>query len=151
MDRDAPDPGLVRAQWVLGRLDPEDLPPLAGRFLQEGFDGQSLRELAGLTKPTRADIEQLVDAALGETGAESMDGLSAAWTVARSIAAKIIRGDLAPHDGARDIGNVARMNAELAPLMVFAGLASEWEDDLLHRSQYEGAILEEARSIVEEA
>ncbi len=41
------------------------------------------------------------------------------------------------------------MSPELQSLSVFAGLASEWEDDLVHRRDYEEDIRDEAKDLVE--
>jgi hypothetical protein len=56
----------VAAEYVLGSLDTERVPWYAADWLAEGYDGTSLRELAGLddTEPRR--IADLLPAALAE-------------------------------------------------------------------------------------
>jgi hypothetical protein len=53
------DPELLQARWVLGGIRSDDLPDLAVSALQQGFDGTALRQLAGLVRPTLADLEDL--------------------------------------------------------------------------------------------
>ena len=142
-------PRDLRAHWELRRLPPENLPDIAAQLLGAGFDGPSIRELAGLVRPSRSEVEALADAAFEEAGAEHLGPVEAAWVVAREVASAIVAGKIPPHQGARDIANLARMSPELTPLNAFAGLASEWEDDLAHRRQYEAAIRDEALTIAE--
>jgi hypothetical protein len=133
----------------LGRINPEDMSDVATHLLGAGYDGPHLRALAGRHSLLREADAELVDAALEEIGAGPVDNVSAAWTVVRSIARSILRDEVAPHEGAQDIGSIARMSPELQSLNVFAGLASEWEDDLVHRSDYEEDIRDEAKDLVE--
>jgi hypothetical protein len=142
-------PRDLRAHWELGRLPPEKLPNVALQLLEAGFDGQSIRELAGFVRPSRGEVDALADAAFEEAGAEQLGPAAAAWVVAREIASAIVTGEISPHQGAQDIANLATTSPELRSLNVFAGLASEWEDDLGHRTQYEAAIREEALTIAE--
>jgi hypothetical protein len=55
-------------RWYLGDLNAEELPSLAIAALERGCDGKYLRLLAGLVKPTRNDVEDIVDGALRELG-----------------------------------------------------------------------------------
>ena len=62
------DPHLTAAEWYLGGFSPERLPEIARDAIEHGFDGKNLSVLATLVKPTKRDVEGLVDAALRELG-----------------------------------------------------------------------------------
>ncbi|HKD81397.1 MAG TPA: hypothetical protein VKH81_17010 [Candidatus Angelobacter sp.] len=62
------DPGLLQARWVLNGIRPEDLPDLAALALEQGYDGSALSQLAGLVKPTLADLENLPQKAFADMG-----------------------------------------------------------------------------------
>lgn len=147
----AVEPRVVRAHWELGRLPAEELPDMAVRFLEAGLDGPCLRELAGLVRPNRSEVLSLAASAFEEAGANELGPVAAAWIVARKIAAGILAGEVLPHNGAKEIGQIARTSPELGSLNIFAGLASEWEDDLAHRADYDAAIREEALTLTESA
>jgi hypothetical protein len=62
------DPHLTAAEWYLGGFDPERLPEMAREAIELGFDGKNLAQMATLVKPTKRDVERLVDGALRELG-----------------------------------------------------------------------------------
>jgi len=62
------DPELLQARWVLGGIRSCDLPDLAVSALQQGLDGTALRQLAGLVRPTLADLEDLPQRAFVDMG-----------------------------------------------------------------------------------
>jgi len=62
------DPQLTAAEWYLGGLSSEDLPAFAVDALKHRHDGNNLRRLAGLVRPTRRDVERIVDGAFRELG-----------------------------------------------------------------------------------
>ncbi|MGH9637388.1 MAG: hypothetical protein ACRD72_21350 [Candidatus Angelobacter sp.] len=62
------DPELLQARWVLGGIRSDDLPDLAVSALQQGLDGTALRQLAGLVRPTLADLEDLPQRAFIDMG-----------------------------------------------------------------------------------
>jgi hypothetical protein len=69
------DPQLLQARWVLGGLNPEQLVDQAALALEHGFDGNALRQLAGLMikKPAIGDLERLPERAFAEMGLEPCD------------------------------------------------------------------------------
>jgi len=67
------DPALLQARWVLGGIRADELPDLAVVALQHGFVGNALQYLAGLTKPTLADLESLPEKAFADLGLKPMD------------------------------------------------------------------------------
>lgn len=55
------DARLVRAKWELDELPSEKMPALAADALEAGFDGPTLRKVAGLTNISRRDLLPYAD------------------------------------------------------------------------------------------
>jgi hypothetical protein len=69
--------------------------------------------------------------------------------VARALerANEVLQGTRAPYEGARELWRLSNDLSELVDaLRPFAGLASEWEDNPAHRSEYENDIRIEAET-----
>jgi hypothetical protein len=62
------DPHLIAAEWYLGGFDSERLPEVALQAIEHGCVGRNLAQLATLVKPSKRDVEGLVDGALRELG-----------------------------------------------------------------------------------
>lgn len=75
---DPPTPREVAALSVLGGVDPKQLPMWAALWLVQGFDGESIRELAGLSGEDPYDVHDLLPAALSEAGVDLPDADAAA-------------------------------------------------------------------------
>ena len=71
------DPELLQARWVLHGIRSEDLPDLAALALEQDFDGNALRQLAGLVRPTLADLENLPEKAFADMGLRPIDKFQA--------------------------------------------------------------------------
>lgn len=71
------DPELLQARWLLNEIRSEDLPDLAALALEQGFDGTALRQLAGLVRPTLADLENLPEKAFADMGLQPIDKFQA--------------------------------------------------------------------------
>jgi hypothetical protein len=85
MDNDE-QPEIVQAKWTLGGILPEDLSEFAVIALQRGFDGTALRQLAGLSRPTLADLENLPEKAFLDLGLKPLDkDAAAALLISRGI------------------------------------------------------------------
>jgi hypothetical protein len=67
------DPEVIQAKWVLGGISPEVMPDLAIKALELGFNGSGLQQLAGIVKPTCADLENLPDRAFADLGLKPLD------------------------------------------------------------------------------
>lgn len=67
------DPELLQARWILGGIRSDDLPDLAVAALQQGLDGTALRQLAGLLRPTLADLGNLPERAFADMGLQPMN------------------------------------------------------------------------------
>jgi hypothetical protein len=81
MAKDKFDTELLQARWVLGGLRPEELPDQATLALEEGFDGNAIKQLAGLVRPSLRDLETLPDKAFGEMGLRAIDKAQAASVI----------------------------------------------------------------------
>ena len=67
------DPQLLQARWILGGVAPEEWVNQAISALDQGFDGNALRQLAGLVRPTQAELGHLPERALAEMGLAPCD------------------------------------------------------------------------------
>jgi hypothetical protein len=140
----------LRALWQTGRLYPEQVPALAVELLAGGADSPALRELAGMHRPTRAEVEPVMDRALLALGAPRLDTDAAARIAAREIAADAIAGRTTPHDAAISL-SALWLNHELPlDLAVFVGLVGEWQSHPGFRTEVEAMILEECEQVLAE-
>jgi len=67
------DPEILQARWVLGGLNPEDLVREALAALELGYTGIALQQLAGLVRPTRADLGTLPSRAFTDMGLKAIN------------------------------------------------------------------------------
>jgi hypothetical protein len=140
---------IAIAQFVLGDLLPEDLPPLGQQLLCDNFDSPSLRQLAASSGDDSEAIVRRFRAAMDELGVAVPPPSGAGLVIARSIAEQILAGQIAPHDGARRIWwDIYIRFPQLKQLTVFVGLASEYEDDEQNREYYATLIVESARELL---
>jgi len=101
-------PDLFVASWYAGRVGPEDMPAFAADALEAGYDGQSLRRLAGLIRPTARDIGDLFERALREIGTVTVRSKEQAlFLLSRLVAADIIAGQIEPLRGAEILASYA--------------------------------------------
>ena len=90
-------PDLFVAKWYCSKVGPEDMPAFAADALEAGFDGPSLRQLAGLIKPTSRDVGDLFERALHEIGTVSVHSEEQAIVFeSRQIAMAIVEGRIEP-------------------------------------------------------
>jgi hypothetical protein len=111
----------------------------------------SLVELA--SEPVSANsrtVDALLEKVLRALGDRPMADERAGWLIARLLAERIVGGSIEPAIGARKIwSDVARRVPSLEPeLRVFIGLASEWEDSVDHRDEYEEDIVAAATQLL---
>jgi hypothetical protein len=137
------------ARWVLGLSAGTKLVRAAVDALREGYDGPSLRVLAGYDDPAPCDIAALVEQCFDELKASRPDRRDAALLLAREHAEGIMNGSLQPYEGAsliwRQLATVIR--PEDHSLDGFVYWADEYEDasDEQRSAECEAAILETAR------
>lgn len=58
---------------MLGGVDPEELVKWALSALEQGLSGIALQQIAGLSKPTKADLGNLPERAFAELGLKPID------------------------------------------------------------------------------
>lgn len=77
------------------------MPSFAADALEAGFDGPSLRRLAGLLKPTAGDVGDLFESALREIGTIKVQSHEQAIVLlSRQTAMDIVEGRIEPVHGA---------------------------------------------------
>jgi hypothetical protein len=128
----------------------EELPDLAAEALVRGLDTPSLRQLAGTPSNEVRDARDFFLQAVEELGWRKPADESARETLVRHWAEQMLAGTLTPYEASRLIWKKASWQLpEEAGLMVFVGLASEWDDHPEYRSDLEVQMLEEPLRIVE--
>lgn len=139
------------ALWVLGVIQPTQLPEAAARALEEGLDSPSLRSLAGLEDWDSGRGALLLERAMAELGLRAPDQGEAARRLARQISRRIIDGDLEALKGARTLAEISRAveSPGFHDLDVFVYADSEAEDRPEDRQLFVERILSEARKWTE--
>jgi hypothetical protein len=142
---------------VLGLLTSEDIPSVAVRALEQGYDSPALQQLAAESTAPASNITPLFARALSELSVSSPERNAARLIVARFYARRILDGTLSPYEGACKIwlgpANDALQESEpeqvssWLKLRFFIGLASEYEVDPEHREAYEREIVNVAREL----
>jgi hypothetical protein len=144
-------PDLFVAKWYCSKIGPEDMPRFAADALEAGHDGPALRRLAGLLRPTSAEVGDLFQRALGEIGTVTiLSKEQALLSLSRSTAVDIIGGKLDPIEGARILARYAMM-LNYPPILVEFLQLSEmpfWGEYAPPRAQIVTDIIEEARLLV---
>ena len=145
------DLGEMEAKHFLGDLDPEEIPGIALQALGAGYDGPALLELARLSSPTAQDAGELFDRALEEMGRPPLPRDEAGLRVARSIARKIVSGEMHPYEGAHLIWmKVWSTCGRPDELTTFVGLASLYEADPERRPLHLEEIVARAKGLADE-
>lgn len=124
----------------LDLVGPQEIIHWAVDRVAAGAGDSALVALAALP-PGSADVDEWLRACAADRGVvtppESRAGVLAARVVARSLAS----GDVEAIDAARQIWRIAVLAPAAEPaLRTFIGLASEWDDDVENRGQYEEEI-----------
>ena len=136
------------AKFVLGLLSAENLPAIGIQALEAGYDSPSLRQLAGVERCDADVVRNLFAKALQEIGLVVPTPSEAGLSVAKAIAKEVLAGRAAPYEGAKQIwAEVYVRFPQLSQLRPFVGLASEYEDDDIHRDEYIRDIMEECRRL----
>ncbi|MEV0795343.1 hypothetical protein [Kribbella sp. NPDC050459] len=81
-DGETPTPGVVAAWLALDTLQAEPVPMWAANWLVQGYDGESLAELAGLSGRDTREVRDLLPAALADAGVDPLSSRQAALKVA---------------------------------------------------------------------
>ena len=148
---ESPDVGEIEARYYLGDLTPEEAPGIALRALAAGYEGSALLKLARLHNPTARDAGDLFERALGEMGRSPLPRDEVGLRVARSIARKIVFGEVHPYEGARIIWTkVWNRCGKPDRLTPFVGLASLYEADPERRPLHLEEIVARAEELADE-
>ena len=136
----------MAARYRLGALRGEELPDIAIAMLESGHDSQSLRELAGLDRPTLRDAGVLFEKVLAAVGQAIPDERGARLLLLERVLELIVTGAIDPGDGAYEVWYSASelFGEQLDEWVPFVGLASEYED-------YQAGRAEIGREIVDQA
>jgi hypothetical protein len=81
LDGETPTPRSVEAWVVLGVLPAERVPMWAAEWIVQGYGGEALVELAGLSGRDSREVRDLLPAAVAELGVEAGASLEAACKV----------------------------------------------------------------------
>jgi hypothetical protein len=119
-------------------------------MLEAGYDTETLRQLAGMDDTGQSGIGTMFEKVLQELGRRRLSKTEAGHRLAMETCQDIVSGRISPYEGARKIWwEIWDADRNLDHLRVFVGLASEYEDDHTHRSEYSNDILQEARRMLE--
>jgi hypothetical protein len=127
----------------------KDLPAAAADALEAGYDSPSLRQLAGADGADFESVRNLFSQSLDELGIPIPSPAEAGLASARRIAGRIVRGEVAPYDGAKQIwAKIYTRFPHLKELKPFVGFATEYEDDEPNRGDYFHLIVEESKKLL---
>ena len=139
----------MRARVLLDELDVEAMPAWAVQALQAGLDCPALLELAGMRPGELMYVPAAVTTVLEELGVPHLTEQQARWELAYAWAEAMLTGELTPYEAAHRIWHDAwHRLGHPQQLSVFAGEASEWEDNPEHRSAHERLMLQDARDLL---
>jgi hypothetical protein len=113
------DPNLIAAEWYLGGFDSERLPEVALQAIERGCEGKNLAKLATLVKPSKRDVEGLVDGALRELGVTA--------PVSKDEAALWILGSVKANAGS---GKITALNLVGKLLTAFPELERQYVEEV---------------------
>jgi len=140
----------LAAAAALG-VDVVSVPAAATMALEAGLDSTALRQLAGLTEREIDAASVLLRQALGDLGEPIPTKRDAVMHLARGVAGAIVRGEVSPVSGAREIWQLSLRADErhLPELDTFVYGASEWESRPEARAAFEDGIRRQARTLVD--
>ncbi|MCU1270051.1 MAG: hypothetical protein JWN74_1345 [Acidobacteriaceae bacterium] len=115
------------ALWRLEKISFPELPAFAWDALELGFDGQSIRRLAALDKPSYFQIGNLFEQVVEETGIAQMSKTDAALFLAKEIAKEILSGQKDPLQGAYEIFLLGYPADFPDAIVVFGALDQEFD------------------------
>ena len=131
------DPATAAALWHLGLVSPEDVVDWAVSRADSNAPSQ-VAELAGVSNPTAADIDPLLD----ELVPDQQTALVSAQLAAQHVAYRFsTSGDMSALEAARLVARVVEAVPPSAEsLGHFGAIVGEWEDDVANRAAYEQDI-----------
>lgn len=141
---------VMTALWTLDLLRGKSVSEWATRLVAGELEHDSLVALASCSGDDGQLVGGELSALLQELGAWPMSDRDMAMCAVTDISRRLGEGDLEPIEAARMIWKVARRApSSEEQLRLFIGLASQWEDDSSHRSEYEDEIRARALRLAE--
>jgi hypothetical protein len=136
---------------VLGMQPPEELPRIATNALGEGFDSESLRELAGMLPYQYQNARELFLSVMRELDIPIPSEDQARWNAVRHWALDMVEGRLDPR-AASGLIHWDGWNELDQPksLAIFAEMEDEWDEHEARRSEIEQTMIEAAKSLLEQ-
>jgi len=140
----------VLDQYVLEKRDAEMLYLDALEALEDGLDSPSLRMLSACEGCDRDYLRNLLRKAMQELGISMPNQEEACFRSALDVCRDIVAGRVTPYEGARTIWWKITPYCEDQRLLIFVGLASEYEDCEQFRDAYAMDIVDQARKLIQE-
>ncbi|MGC2175890.1 MAG: hypothetical protein WA614_10540 [Acidimicrobiales bacterium] len=136
---------------VLGMQAPEELSTIATNALVEGFDSDSLRELAGMLPSQYQSARDLFLSVMRELDIPIPTEDQARWNAVRHWALDMVEGRLDPR-AASGLIHWDGWNELDQPktLAVFAELEDEWDEHEARRPENEQTMIEAARNLLDQ-
>jgi hypothetical protein len=148
MESDYMELTLAAARFALGKLSSEEATETASNAFDHGVCSESLVQLM-IQTAVWEEVGPLFQNALTELNVAVPSRKEAVLVIAREYAREIVAGETPTYEGARRIWQELANEPDAdGSLLVFVGLASEWEDVPQYRLQYEADIVEVARSLL---
>ena len=125
---------LIYALFKLDDLYPERLPEIAIQLLEEGFDNESLLQLAALNNPNKEEVTELVETGIYPLLQYEVDSIR----LERVIAKAILDEEITPYRGASLLANSLYGQDGYEFLEKFHHLLIEYDDyeDDIYLNQY---------------
>jgi len=141
------DPDSFVARWYCSLVGPENMPSFAADALEAGFDGPSLRRLAGLMKPSALDVGDLFERTLQEIGTIKVQSHEQAIVfLSRRTAMDIVEGRIEPVHGADILARYSIILGHPDFLVQFLQLS-----EMPHWGEYAPKPKKQAQDIIAEA
>jgi hypothetical protein len=140
-------------EWQAGLTDWSELPDIAAAALADGFDGPSLRNLAGLLGLPWTEIQwqapELLAGVAAEVGVPQRTQDEALEIMVHTEAERIVRGEVAPEVGAQRIFKLFLRNPARTDWLAVGGYVDEWEDEATDeiRAALRSQIINAARNL----
>ncbi len=144
---------LIVARFVLERdFYPLTIPDLACQLLQEGYDTQNLRLLAGETRPAEAALKEPFALVLTEIGFLPMAPETAAQLLACEVAREISAGRVTPLNGISRIWSIMEAVPSVRHRPVFCDITKTemnmWRYWPYHEDEYISQVISYAQLLL---
>jgi|SRR5437660_6146720 len=138
------------ALYRTGQLRGEDLPQIASRMIEAGFDAPGVCELASLRSPTLRDGAALFDQALASLGRQPMSE-DRAWVLVREgVLRAVAHAEIEPFEGAAKLHLLWIDLKYPEDLSIFVGLEDEASEHPEARSEIATEIQAHATRLLQQ-